>query len=186
MTQESVDGWKVGQHPLTIRFLRGIFNSRAPAPRYTSIWSVDKVLMYIYNLPENGQLSLQILTHKLALLMASSRCSELASLDLHFRAYLREGVKFVIPGLSKTRRSGPSKEVLYPAYREDGKPCPVQTLESYELRTKQLCSQSAEDPQYLFLSVSKSHSPVKAASIGHLLQSLMATVVCPRFEQGRC
>ena len=107
----------MGQHPITIRFLRGIFNSRPPAPRYTTTWDVDRVLIYIHNLPENGQLSLAILSHKLAMLLALSnadRCSELASLDLHFRSYLREGV---IPGLTKTRRSGPPKEVLYPSHR---------------------------------------------------------------------
>ena len=86
---------------LTAGFLRGIFNSRPPAPRYTTTWDVDRVLIYIHNLPENGQLSLTILAHKLAMLMALSnadRCSELACLDLRFRSYLREGVKFVIPG----------------------------------------------------------------------------------------
>ena len=91
------------------------------------------------------------------MLMALSnadRCSELASLDLCFRSYLREGVKFVIPGLTKTRRSGPPKEVLYPSYPEDEKLCPVRTLESYELRTKQLRLRSTEVSR-LFLSVRK-------------------------------
>ena len=70
---------------------------------------------------------------------------EVSRLDLRFRSYLREGVKFVIPGLTKTRTSGPPKEVLYPSYPEDEKLCPVQTLESYELRTKQLRLQSTEE-----------------------------------------
>ena len=34
MTHDHVDGFKVGQHPLTVRFLRGIFNSR---PRYSRL-----------------------------------------------------------------------------------------------------------------------------------------------------
>ena len=176
MTHDLVDGWRVGQHPITIQFLRGIFNSRPPAPRYTTTWDVDRVLIYIHNLPENGQLSLAVLAHKLAMLMALSnadRCSELASLDLRFRSYLREGVKFVIPGLTKTRRSGPPKEALYPSYPEDEKLCSVRTLESYELRTKQLHLQSTERSR-LFLSVRKPHTPVKASTIGHWLQSLMA------------
>ena len=98
---------------------------------------------------------------------------EVSHLDLRFRSYLREGVKFVIPGLTKTRTSGPPKEVLYPSYPEDEKLCPVQTLESYELRTKQLRLQSTEESR-LFLSVRKPHAPVKASTIGHWLQSLMA------------
>ena len=82
------------------------------------------------------------------MLMALSnadRCSELASLDLW-----REGFKFFITGLMKTR-SGPPKGVFYP-YPEDEKLCPVQTLESYELRTKQLRLQSTV-VSHLFLSV---------------------------------
>ena len=177
MTHDPVDGWKVGQQPLTIRFLKGIFNSRPPAPRYTTTWDVDKVLVCIHNLPKNSQLSLTTLTHKLAMLMAltnADRCSELASLDLTFRAYLRDGVKFVIPGLTKTRKSGPPKEVFYPSYPEDVKLCPVKTLEAYELRTKPLRLLSKEDSNRLFLSVRKPHAPVKAATIGHWLQKLMA------------
>ena len=88
----------------------------------------NRVLIYIHNLPENDQLLLAILSHKLAMLMALSnadRCSELTSLDLCFRSHLREGVKFVIPGLTKTRRSGPPKEDFYPSYPEDEKLCPV-------------------------------------------------------------
>ena len=176
MAHDLVDGWRVGQHPITIRFLRGIFNSCPPAPRYTTTWDVDRVLIYIHNLPENGQLSLAILSHKLAMLMALSnadRCSELVSLDLCFRLHLREGVKFVLPGHTKTRRSGPPKEVLCPSYPEDGKLCPVRTLESYELRTKQLHLRSTEVSR-LFLSVCKPHAPVKASTIGHWFQSLMA------------
>ena len=118
---------------LTAGFLRGIFNSCPPAPSYTTTWDVERVLIYIHNLPVNGQLSLAILAHKLAMLMELSnadRCSELASLNLRFRSYLREGGKFVIPGLTKTRRSGPPKEVLYPSCPEDEKLCPVRTLES--------------------------------------------------------
>ena len=111
-----VDGWKVGQHPLTIRFLEEIFNS-SPAPRYTTTWDVDKVLVCIHNLPENGQQSLTTLLHKLAMLMAltnADSCSEFTILDLCYRSYLRNRVKFVILGLAKTRRSGPPKKIFYP------------------------------------------------------------------------
>ena len=175
MTQDLVDSLRVGQHPITIRFLRGIFNSRPPAPKYTTTWDVDRVLIYIHNLPENGQLSLIILSHELAMLIALSnadRCSELASPDLCFRSYWRVGAKFVIPGLTKTRRSGPPKKVLYPSYPEDEKLCPVRTLELYELRTKQLCLGSTER-SCIFLSGRKPHT-VKASTIGYWLQSLMA------------
>ena len=176
MTHDQVDGLKVGQHPLTIRFFKGIFNSRPPAPRYSETWDVDKVLVYIQNLPDNDQLTLQSLTHKLAMLFALSnadRCSELASLDLRFRSVTREGVRFVIPGLTKTRKSGPPKEAFYPSFTEDRRLCPVATLKAYEQRTKEVRAKTDSEPQILFISVRRPHAPVKPATIGHWIQRVM-------------
>ncbi len=123
MTHHEIDGTRIGQHPLVSRFLKGVFNS-PPAPRYSSTWDVDVVLNYIMNLPDNEQLSFQCLSHKLAMLMALSnadRCLDLVALDLNFRAYTGDGVRFIIPGLTKTRRkfNGPPLEVFYPSFPEN-------------------------------------------------------------------
>ena len=56
MTHNEIDSKKVGQHPLVTRFLRGVFNSRPPAPRYTCTWNVDIVLSFLENAPSNDQL----------------------------------------------------------------------------------------------------------------------------------
>ncbi|XP_063862140.1 uncharacterized protein LOC135101777 [Scylla paramamosain] len=39
-----VDGCRAGNHPLVIRFMRGVFNLRTPQPRYTDTWDVQPVL----------------------------------------------------------------------------------------------------------------------------------------------
>ncbi|WAR17538.1 hypothetical protein MAR_032132 [Mya arenaria] len=39
------DGFRVGNHPLIIRYMKGVFASRPSKPRYTYIWDVDKVLL---------------------------------------------------------------------------------------------------------------------------------------------
>ena len=70
MTHKEVDGTRVGQHPLVSRFLKGVFNSRPPAPKYSVTWDVDVVLSYLKLLPKNQELSFQTLSHKLAMLMA--------------------------------------------------------------------------------------------------------------------
>ena len=83
MTHEEADGTRVGQHPLVSRFLKGVFNSHPPAPRYSVTWDVDVVLSYLKSLPINSELSFQALSHKLAMLMAlanADRCSDLAAL----------------------------------------------------------------------------------------------------------
>ena len=85
MTHEEVDGTRVGQHPLVARFLKGIFNNRPPAPRYRGTWDTDIVLRHLEGSPDNRDLSLQQLTHKLAMLLAlanADRCSNLAALDV--------------------------------------------------------------------------------------------------------
>ena len=40
-THLSVEGFPVGQHPLVIRLLKGVFNQRPPQPRYTHTWDVS-------------------------------------------------------------------------------------------------------------------------------------------------
>ena len=127
MTHDEVDGTRVGQHPLVSRFLKGVFNCRPPAPRYTTTWDVDVVLSHIKSLPDNEHLSFQLLTHKVVMLMAltnADRCSDLAALDLCFRSFHGDGVKFIIPGLTKTRRKGPLVEAFYSAFPEDPRVCP--------------------------------------------------------------
>ena len=46
----SIDGIPVGQHPLVIRFPKGVFESRPAMPRYTVVWDVNQVLDYLKTL----------------------------------------------------------------------------------------------------------------------------------------
>lgn len=36
----TVDGMSIGNHPLVVRFLKGVFNLRPPVPRYKGVWDV--------------------------------------------------------------------------------------------------------------------------------------------------
>ena len=88
------------------------------------MWDVDIVLQYIRRLPRNEELSFQSLSHKLAMLMAltnADRSSDLAALDLDYVRPQINGITFIIPGLTKTRRSGPSLEAFYPSFEEEPK-----------------------------------------------------------------
>ena len=104
MTHNDID---VGQHFLICRFLKGVYNTRPTSPRYSSTWDVDVILSYLSSLPDNENLSFQILAHKVAMLMVLSnadRCSDLASLDLNFRSQKKGGGGIHHP---RSRRSGP-------------------------------------------------------------------------------
>lgn len=175
MTHAEVDGVRVGQHPLVSRLLKGVFNSRPPAPRYTCTWDVGVVLTYLENSPENRDLTLQALTHKVAMLMALSnadRCSDLAALDLNHRTYQTNGVKFTIPGLTKSRRNGPPIEAFYPSFQGSPKLCPVRALKEYEEQSQEFRKHGTAKP--LFISVRKPYAPVKPCTIGKWLKRVMA------------
>ena len=95
-------------------------------------------------------------------------------MDLCFRSFHGDCVKFIIPGLTKTRRKGPPVEAFYSAFPEDPRVCPVRALQCYEKRSSGLQSgASGVNRNPLFISVRKPHKPVKAATIGHWLKSVM-------------
>ena len=74
-----------------------------------SVWSVETVLFFIKQ-------SMKDLSRKMVVLLAlsiTSRASDLTALDMRFRQFSPEGVLFRIPGLTKTRHSGPPREVFF-------------------------------------------------------------------------
>ena len=145
-------------------------------PKYFGTWDVDVVLEYIRKLPRNEELSFQQLSHKLAMLMAlanADRCSDLAALDLNYAQLQTNGMKFIIPRLTKTRRSGPPLEAFYPSFPEEPRLCPVTTLECYQTRSQNLREPMSETSSPLFIAVRKPHKPVKASTIGHWLKNVM-------------
>ena len=110
-----IEGSPVGQHPLVVRLMQGIFNSRPPQPKYSEIWEVSLVLDHIRSeLRAPGELSLKDLSRKTVMLLALARAassSDLHLLGLRFMSAQSEFIRFQIAALTKTRRSGPPREV---------------------------------------------------------------------------
>ena len=101
-----MEGFPVGQHPLVVRLMKGIQNSRPAMPRYQHCWDINQVLDYIKSLPANMDLSLDKLTGKLAALMAITapkHSSKLGLLDLNFSKKHPEGISFSLPGILRPR-----------------------------------------------------------------------------------
>ena len=127
-------------------------------------------VMHIYTLPDNENLDVKLLSYKVVMLLAlanADRYSDLTAFDLSFRTYQTNGIQFVIPGLTKSRRSGAPSEAFYPKFTEDPKLCPVSALMIYE-KTESFRRSSSQNP--LFISIRK---PVKPAAIGHWLKNFM-------------
>ena len=170
---DKVDGYDVGQHPLVSRLLKGVFHQRPPQPRYTQTWDVRAVTSYIRSMGANNSLSLQRLTHKLAMLMAltrPSRSADLANLDLNHRTYSAEGVTFLPTVLSKqSRQRKHGTEFFFPSYSLDDLLCPVLALREYESRTEELRGPHST----LFLGVTKPHKPVCSSTIARWLKTFL-------------
>ncbi len=170
-----IEGFAVGQHPLVVRVLKGILNLRPALPRYQQSWDVGVVLDYLRSLPQNEDLSLKLLTHKLTILLALTapkRTSELKLLDIRFMRIMPEGVEFRLPGVTKT--SSCVTSVFFAAYEDEQHICVSQCLQLYLERTKQFrSSRNGEIPDQLLISYHRPHRPVKACSIARWIKSVL-------------
>jgi len=139
-THPPIDGKPVGQHPVVCWLLQGKKG------------------------PPASQLSLKELSKRLVTLLAlcnASRASDIKALESRFKVFTDGGVKFTIPGLTKTHRSGPPKEVFFVEFKEGECLCPVRTVKVYLDKTDPLRDSNSQ----LVISHRKPHSPVSSATI---------------------
>ena len=172
-----IEGYSVGQHPLICRALQGSFNRRPPMPKYSSTWEVSEVVQHIRErMGNNTELSLKDLSLKLVALLALSnapRASDIAALDIKFLQISPEGATFRIPGLTKTRRSGPPKSFEVKRFG-DKSLCPVQTLEQYLCSTQDLRGNKEGGQNALMISFRKSYGVVGPATIGRWIKEILS------------
>ena len=103
-----LNGVPVGQNPLVVQLLKGMFNNRPPKPRYSHTWEVSSVTTYLVSLGSNKSLSLKHLSWKLAMLFSLTcpeRVSALTKLDLRHCHILPEGVEFMLPSPRKSGKA---------------------------------------------------------------------------------
>ena len=136
---------------------------------------MDTVLDYLRSLPSNKDLSLKILTHKLAALLALTspkRSSDLKLLDLRFMRILPEGVELQLPGLTKT--SSEVSSVFFAKYVDCDDLCVLRCLQCYILRTSTFRPLPDPDtPSQLLISYHRPHGPVKSCSIARWIKSVL-------------
>ena len=61
-THAKLDGLPVGQQPLVIQLLKGMFNTRPPKPKYSHTWDVTSVTKFLASLVINRSLSVKQLS----------------------------------------------------------------------------------------------------------------------------
>ena len=60
---------RIGEHILVSRFMNGVFNLRPPQPRYSKMWDINKVLIFLKGFGGNEDPTLRQLTLKIAMLL---------------------------------------------------------------------------------------------------------------------
>lgn len=178
-TLARVDGFDIGKHPLVVRLMRGVCNTRPPVARYSSTWDVTVVLKYISeHLGGNNGLRLMQLSAKTAMLLALTtlmRVSELAAIDAQSIRFTQDGVSFSLLKYRKTQRSGslPCFSIKsLPADTAAEAYCPVVTLRSYLEATRSNRS-SAESRQFLFISVVRPFRKVVGSTVGRWMKDVL-------------
>ena len=107
--------------------MRGILKEKPPMPKYRVLGDVDLVLSYLKGLPDNKNLTLRILSMKLAILLAIA-APKRVRLDLRFMPLTPEYFSFRLPGLSKTLRDCSPKQVTYHRF-SDSRVCVLECLQ---------------------------------------------------------
>jgi hypothetical protein len=64
-TTFSSTNYTMTNHPLLVRYMKGVFNSRKPTPKYSETWDVNVVLNYLEKLFPLDKLSLKDHSFKL-------------------------------------------------------------------------------------------------------------------------
>ena len=136
-----IEGGDFGTNPVITRFMKDVFETRPPTPKYNSIWDVSIVLKHLTKAYPNVTLPLKDLTHKvlmLLLLVSSQRGQSIHLLDLKHMRKEDERYSFDILQHTKTSRPGMSPtRIQIVRYHPDTTICPLACLQEYINRPQQ-------------------------------------------------
>jgi hypothetical protein len=135
-------GFKIGDHPLVSRFLKGVFELRPALPKYNEVWNVNVVLDHLRSYKLAEELSLKELTLKLTMLLClltAQRCQTIHLMDIGYIQELED--RYRVGFGSKLKQTKPGHhlapmELL--AFPSDRKLCVVEHLRTYLRRTKEI------------------------------------------------
>ncbi|WAR23039.1 hypothetical protein MAR_036708 [Mya arenaria] len=157
--------------------MKGVFASRPSKPRYTYIWDVDIVLLYLKKLSPVKHLSLKDLTLKLVMLMALTQAARVHMLHLlNFKCYKKLKSEYVLQFNGHLKQSRPGHNVdcvLFRAYPPDRRLCIYTVLKEYLSRTSVLRHNGNSGK--FFMSYVKPHATVTRDTIS---TRWIKTVMC--------
>ena len=139
---QTPDGYAFGQHPFVKLYLKGVFNSNPPVPKYTDTWDPSIVLKLLKTWSPPETIDLKTLTLKvgmLILLVTGQRIQTLAALDIDNMCSSSSSFIFRISSLLKQSRPGfTNPTVRLQLYEPDCRLCIYTYLTEYLKRTQEL------------------------------------------------
>ena len=146
-----------GKQQIVQKFMKGIFHLPPSLPKYTFTWDVRKLLDYYRSHSNNNEIDLKALTFKtttLLTLLLCQRAQTAYSLDLKFIKIEEDEIQIAFSSLLKQTRPGKNlKPATLKSYNTDLKICPVNVLQSYIDKTKDIRRKETK----LFISFLKPH-----------------------------
>jgi hypothetical protein len=167
-----------GKHPLTTKFMKGVFKLRPQVPRLKTTWDVKPVLQFLRSCI-NSSAVLKDLSFKCITLLAlttGQRVQTLSKLTLSQAFFHDNKVVFNIDEIIKT--SQPGRPHFVELFRFDKEPnlCPVRCLEAYISSTSSL----RKSPS-LFISFQKPHSAVSSQTLSRWISTVLRSCDIERF-----
>ena len=166
-------GTPIGQDPLVIRLLKGIYNTNPPEPRYLTMWDPEIVLNHMRKV-DNESLNISSLSQKLVTLLALTsllRTAELASIKKESLLITERSASFSLSKPRKSQFNGPLKTFNLEAYPADKRICPVSCLGYYVFLTDVL--RTDQNSSLLFIGLVAPHLPVSGNTVVRWIKSFL-------------
>lgn len=155
------------------RFFKGIFGRRPPKPRYENTWDPSIVLTYVRSLPNNS-ISLEILTRKLAVLLALATGHRIQTLSLininNIVVKLHEKVEIrIVDRIKSTKLNRPQPYLILPFLKDDPEICVARVLLQYLEKTKELRGPG----EFLFITYKRPHHKASSQTISRWIKIIL-------------
>lgn len=134
----NLDNFCIGQHPLVIKFMKGLTRLRPPAARYNLTWDANVVLEMYRSWSDNQFLDLKHLTLKLVGLLALTSAQRVQTLVSISVQNIKWGspTQIILPtNLKCTSISRPNPVIVFNDYTLEPKLCVLSCLKEYINRT---------------------------------------------------
>ncbi|CAH2013630.1 unnamed protein product [Acanthoscelides obtectus] len=154
------------------RFMKGIFRTRPPRPRYNFTWNPQDVLKFLNKPPDKDLRSVSCKLVVLLVLATGQRIQTVALIRCPNIKFSTSGADIQIPDFVKT--SGPKTlqpKLSLPYFHECPNLCVASCLHQYLELTKPL---RPADCDKLFLTFNKPHGPATKQTLSRWVKNTMA------------